>query len=120
MVRWVGVWDCVGYVEWLFMVYTREGDSATGLPRSFLGGKPWLAPLSLALLAPLLVLRKPKNDPLFARVLLVAGGGGLAYLLCQAFAIGLNGWQFGFLGSLFGPLDKIGRASCRDRVWQYV
>src|SRR3546814_18400835 len=27
-------------------------------------------------------------------------------LLCQAFAIGLNGWQFGFLESLFGPLDS--------------
>src|SRR3546814_12639590 len=72
----------------------------------FLVANPLLAPRLLALLAPRVVLRKPKNDPLFARVLLVAGGGGLAYLLCQAFAIGLNGWQFGFLGSLFGPLDS--------------
>src|SRR3546814_5194414 len=87
-------------------IYPLDGDSAPGLLQIFLGGKPWLAPLSLALLAPLLVLRKPKNDPLFARVLLVAGGGGLAYLLCQAFAIGLNGWQFGFLESLFGPMES--------------
>ncbi|HEY9549544.1 MAG TPA: iron ABC transporter permease, partial [Kiloniellaceae bacterium] len=103
---WYGIEYGFWNFEWLFEGYPLDGDSAPGLLQIFLGGKPWLAPLSLALLAPLLVLRKPKNDPLFARVLLVAGGGGLAYLLCQAFAIGLNGWQFGFLGSLFGPLDS--------------
>ena len=64
--------------EWLFEGYPRDSDSAPGLLQVFLGGKPWLAPLALALLAPLMVLRRHKSDPLFARVLLWAGGGGLA------------------------------------------
>src|SRR3546814_10497185 len=75
---WYGIEYGFWNFEWLFEGYPLDGDSAPGLLQIFLGGKPWLAPLSLALLAPLLVLRKLKNDPLFARVLLVAGGGGLA------------------------------------------
>jgi iron(III) transport system permease protein len=51
------------------------------------------------------VLGRRKSDPLFARVLLAAGAGGLAYLLLQAFAIGLRGWEFAFLEAIFGPLE---------------
>ena len=102
---WYGIEYGFWNFEWLFEGYPRDSDSAPAVLQVFLGGKPWLAPLALALLAPLAVLRRHKSDPLFARVLLLAGGGGLAYLLIQAFAIGLGGWQFGFLEALFGPLE---------------
>ena len=39
-------------------------------------------------------------------ILLVAGIGGLAWVLGQGFAIGLHGWQFNFLGDLLGPLER--------------
>ncbi|MEQ8356013.1 MAG: iron ABC transporter permease [Kiloniellaceae bacterium] len=120
--RTVALWLAVGWVgflvlpwygieygfwnfEWLFEGYPLDSDSAPGALQVFTGGKPWLAPLGMFLLAPLLVLRRPKNDPLFARVMLIAGGGGLAYLLLQAFAVGLRGWEFAFLEALFGPLE---------------
>ena len=96
-----GFWD----FEWLFEGYPLDGDSAPGLLQIFLGGKPWLAPLVLALLAPVAVLGRRKSDPLFSRVLLLAGGGGLVYLLLQAFAIGLGGWEFGFIEAIFGALE---------------
>lgn len=102
---WYGIEYGFWNFEWLFEGYPLDDDSAPGLVQVFLGGKPWLAPLALFLLAPLAVLRRHKSDPLFARVLLWTGGGGLAYLLAQGFAIGLNGWEFGFLEALFGPLE---------------
>jgi iron(III) transport system permease protein len=102
---WYGIEYGFWNFEWLFEGYPLDGDSAPGLLQVFLGGKPWLAPLAFFLAAPLAAVARPKNDPLFARVLLWAGGGGLAYLLLQAFAIGLGGWQFGFLEALFGPLE---------------
>ncbi|WP_299617697.1 iron ABC transporter permease [Pelagibius sp.] len=120
--RTVGLWLAVGWLgylvlpwyaieygfwafDWITEGYPLDGESAPAILQVFTGGKPWLAPLGLALLAPLFVLRRPKNDPLFGIVLLIAGGGGLAYLLFQAFAIGLRGWEFSLLETLFGPLD---------------
>jgi iron(III) transport system permease protein len=102
---WYGIEYGFWNFEWLFEGYPLDSSSAPGLLQVFLGGKPWLAPLAVFLAAPLAVVARPKNDPLFARVLLLAGGGGFAYLLLQAFAIGLGGWQFGFLEALFGPLE---------------
>jgi len=102
---WYGIEYGFWNFEWLSEGYPLDSDSAPGVLQVFLGGKPWLAPLALFLLAPAAVLRRRKSDPLFAKVLLLAGGGGLAYLLIQAFAIGLSGWQFGFLEALFGPLE---------------
>lgn len=102
---WYGIEYGFWNFEWLFEGYPLDDDSAPGLVQVILGGKPWLAPLALFLLAPLVVLWRHKSDPLFARVLLWTGGGGLAYLLAQGFAIGLNGWEFGFLEALFGPLE---------------
>ncbi|MGF1627922.1 MAG: ABC transporter permease [Kiloniellaceae bacterium] len=122
VIRTVALWLAVGWIgfailpwygieygfwnfEWLFEGYPADGDSAPGLLQIFLGGKPWLAPLALALMAPVAVVGRRKSDPLFSRVLLLAGGGGLAYLLLQAFSIGLGGWEFGFIEALFGPLE---------------
>src|SRR3546814_17607327 len=98
---WYGIEYGFWNFEWLFEGYPHDGDSASGLLQIFLGGKPWLAPLSLALLAPLLALRKPKNHPLFARVLLADGGAGPAHLPVPASPHRPHGRLPGFLGSLF-------------------
>ena len=55
--------------------------------------------------APLAVLRLKTTDARFAVVLVAAGGFGLAYSFAQGFAIGIGGWEFGYLESAFGPLD---------------
>lgn len=102
---WYGIEYGFWNFEWLWEGYPFAADSAPGLFQVLQGGKPWLAPLALFLLAPAAVLRRRKSDPRFAGVLLLAGSGGLAFLLAQAFAIGMNGWGFGFLESLFGPLE---------------
>ncbi len=101
---WYGIEYGFWNFEWLFEGYPFDSDSAPGLLQIFVGGKLWLAPVGIFLLVPLAALRRPKNDPLFARIMLIAGGGGLAYQLFQAFSIGLNGWEFGFLEAVFGPL----------------
>ncbi len=121
MNRTVGIWLTVGWVGFLLLPwyaieygfwaldwpaegYPFDSGSAPAILQVFTGGKPWLAPIGVALLAPFLVLSRPKNDPLFSIVLLAAGGGGLAYFIFQAFAIGLRGWEFSFLEAMFGPL----------------
>ncbi len=95
-----GLWS----FYWLQYGYPFEPDYA---PAAFLLGqnsKIWLAPLAVFLVLPFTVLGKHKTDPVFAKVLLVSGIGGLGWLLFQGFAIGIQGWQLGILETLFGPL----------------
>ena len=101
---WYGVEDFFKF-EWLIDGYPFDADYA---PAAFLLGqaeKLWLAPLILPLLAPFAVLRKRKSDPLYARVLIVAGAIGLGWIILQGFSIGIRGWNFGWLQVFFGDLN---------------
>lgn len=103
-VPWYGVEDFFKF-EWLIDGYPFDADYA---PAAFLLGKAeklWLAPLILPLLAPFAVLRKRKSDPLYARVLIVAGAIGLGWIILQGFSIGIRGWNFGWLQVFFGDLN---------------
>ena len=103
-VPWYGVEDFFKF-EWLIDGYPFDADYA---PAAFLLGqaeKLWLAPLILPLLAPFAVLRKRKSDPLYARVLIVAGAIGLGWIILQGFSIGIRGWNFGWLQLFFGDLN---------------
>ena len=103
-VPWYGVEDFFKF-EWLIDGYPFDADYA---PAAFLlgqGDKLWLAPLILPLLAPFAVLRKRKSDPLYARVLIVAGAIGLGWIILQGFSIGIRGWNFGWLQLFFGDLN---------------
>ena len=103
-VPWYGVEDFFKF-EWLIDGYPFDADYA---PVAFLLGqaeKLWLAPLILPLLAPFAVLRKRKSDPLYARVLIVAGAIGLGWIILQGFSIGIRGWNFGWLQVFFGDLN---------------
>lgn len=103
-VPWYGVEDFFKF-EWLIDGYPFDADYA---PAAFLLGqaeKLWLAPLILPLLAPFAVLRKRKSDPLYARVLIVAGAVGLGWIILQGFSIGIRGWNFGWLQVFFGDLN---------------
>ena len=103
-VPWYGVEDFFKF-EWLIDGYPFDADYA---PVAFLLAKAeklWLAPLILPLLAPFAVLRKRKSDPLYARVLIVAGAIGLGWIILQGFSIGIRGWNFGWLQVFFGDLN---------------
>ena len=103
-VPWYGVEDFFKF-EWLIDGYPFDADYA---PAAFLLGqaeKLWLAPLILPLLAPFAVLLKRKSDPLYARVLIVAGAIGLGWIILQGFSIGIRGWNFDWLQVFFGDLN---------------
>ncbi|VAW12165.1 Ferric iron ABC transporter, permease protein [hydrothermal vent metagenome] len=101
---WYALYDGFWDFGWLWGGYPFDSETA---PAAFLvaqGQKLWLAPLAFFLGVPLLALGRPKTDPVFARVLLFAGIGGLTYLTVQGFAIGIPGWTGQWLVDWFGPL----------------
>ena len=93
-----GLWS----FEWLFDGYPFNDDYAPGLFLIGQGEKLWLAPLLIPLALPLLVLRRAKSDPLYARVLILAGALGFGYLIAQGFSIGIRGFNYDWLKALFG------------------
>ena len=103
LLPWYGVEDGFWSFAWLFD-YPAGADAAPAALQVLLIGRWWLAPMALPLAAPLLVLWRPRTDPLFSRVLLAAGGAGAVLLLGQGFLIGIGGWEYATLEELFGPL----------------
>lgn len=104
LLPWYGV-DQFWSFEWLLDGWPLEEDYAPAAVLIGMGQKLWLAPLLLALVAPLLVLGRRKTVPLYAQVLLVAGAFGFAWLVAQGLGIGLRGFTAEWLNALFGPLD---------------
>ncbi|ASJ71025.1 ABC transporter permease [Granulosicoccus antarcticus] len=96
-----GLWS----FEWLFDGYPFDTDYAPALFLLLQGEKLWLAPLAVFLVMPVAVLFHDKNHSQFSRILCLAGGLGLGYLLVQGFAIGIRGWNAQWLLAVFGELD---------------
>lgn len=103
LLPWYGVEDFFTF-EWLVDGYPFDTDYA---PAAFLmaqGEKLWVAPLIVPLLAPLAILSKRKTDPIYAKVLILAGAVGFGWLMIQGFSIGIRGWNFEWAKALFGEL----------------
>ena len=104
LLPWYMVEDGFWSFHWLVDGYPFDDDYA---PAAFLiaqGKKLWLAPMVLALALPLLALGRPKSDPLHARILILSGAFGFAWLIAQGFGIGIRGFNFDWLTTLFGEL----------------
>jgi iron(III) transport system permease protein len=104
LLPWYGVegfWE----FEWLVDGWPLDEDYAPAAVLIAMGQKLWLAPMLLALAAPLLVLGRRKTDPLYARVLVLSGAFGFSWLVAQGLGIGLRGFTAEWLTALFGPLD---------------
>ncbi|EEX10158.1 ABC transporter, membrane spanning protein [Ruegeria lacuscaerulensis ITI-1157] len=104
LLPWYMVEDGFWSFHWLVDGYPFDDDYA---PAAFLlaqGKKLWLAPMVLALALPLLALGRPKSDPLHARILILSGAFGFAWLIAQGFGIGIRGFNFDWLTALFGEL----------------
>jgi hypothetical protein len=103
LLPWYGVegfWE----FEWLVDGWPLDEDYAPAAVLIAMGQKLWLAPMLLALAAPLLVLGRRKTDPLYARVLVLSGAFGFSWLVAQGLGIGLRGFTADWLTALFGPL----------------
>jgi len=102
---WYVIEDGFWGLDWILDGYPLDTDYAPAIVQIFEGGKAWLAPLLFFLLLPIATLGRIKSDPFYSKLLIFSGLGGLSYLLAQGFAIGISGWEFATLESIFGPLD---------------
>lgn len=101
---WYGLNDNFFLLGWLFDGYPLDDDVAPALFLNLQGMKLWLAPLGALLVLPLLLYGRRKSDPLFSQLLITVGAIGLFWFFFQGYGIGLSGWRFGWLTSLFGEL----------------
>ncbi len=105
LLPWYGIEDGFWSFEWLIDGYPFDDDYA---PAAFLiaqGEKLWLSPLLIPLVLPLFALRCSKSDPAYARLLVLAGSIGFAWMIAQGFSIGIRGYNFEWMNAAFGPLD---------------
>ncbi|WP_174840431.1 MULTISPECIES: iron ABC transporter permease [unclassified Ruegeria] len=102
LLPWYMVEDGLWSFEWLFNGYPFDEDFAPALFLIGRGEKLWLAPLLIPLALPILVLGKPKSDPIYAKILILAGALGFGWLIAQGFGIGIRGFNFDWLKALFG------------------
>ena len=84
IIPWYAIYDGFWSLEWLDG-YPTDIDSAPAVLQVLMHGRWWLAPIGLALLAPVAVLWRPKTDRRFATTLRAAGALGLAIALAQGF-----------------------------------
>jgi iron(III) transport system permease protein len=113
LVGWVGFLLLPWYLvdgglfsgQWLVDGYPFDKNYA---PAAFLimqGEKLWLTPLLIPLIMPLFAFKREKSDPLYAQILILTGAIGFSWLIIQGFSIGIRGWNYEWLSSLFGKLD---------------
>ncbi len=100
---WYAIDDGFWSLAWLDG-FPTDIDYAPAILQALIHDRGWLLPIGLALIAPIMVVHREPTDPWFAAVLMAAGGFGLAYTMAQGFAIGLHGWEFGFLEAAYGEL----------------
>ncbi|MBL4916510.1 ABC transporter permease [Szabonella alba] len=100
---WYGVEDFWEF-RWLADGWPFYSDYAPAALLIAQGQKLWLAPMLVALILPLLVIRRRKSDDLYGKILIVAGGFGFAWLVAQGLGIGLRGFTAPWLVALFGEL----------------
>ena len=101
---WYGLESNFFSLGWLFRGYPLDSELAPALFLVAQGMKPWLAPMALLLALPLLLWRRPKNDPRFGAILIAVGAFGLFWFFLQGYGIGLRGWRFEWMNALFGEL----------------
>ena len=106
VVPWYAIEDGFWNFEWVFDGYPFDSDYAPLLFLFIEGEAPWLWPTAVFLAASTYALRRDKIDPAYAVTLLLAGGGGFAYVLLQGFTIGIDGWEYQVLNELFGPMER--------------
>ena len=104
-VPWYGIEDGFFSLLWLLQGYPFDKDYAPALFLILQSDKLWLTPILPCLILPLFILGKPKNNVWYARLLILSGAFGLSYVAAQGFSIGIRGFNFVWLETLFGDLN---------------
>lgn len=105
---WYGV--ASGFWSFAWLAAPTNAVNASGLMQALLHGRVWLWPLPILLAVALVEVFRGSGPR--SGVIAWCGGLGFSYLLLQGFAIGLKGWNFPALESLFGPTNpQIGLGS---------
>ncbi len=114
---WIGFavlpWSAIGgggffAFQW-FDQYPLASAAAPALVQLVVLGRLWFLPLLLALLVPFALLRPPAGPTGRARIalpLIATGSVGLLAIAAIALAIDINGWTWGELARVFGPLPR--------------
>ena len=102
---WYIIEDGFWAFEWVIDGYPLNPDYAPAVGQAYHSSKWWLAPIALFLLLPLTAFGRQRSDFSAFAILFVAGFGGLVWVLGQGFLIGIDGWQYEWLGTTFGALD---------------
>jgi iron(III) transport system permease protein len=105
LLPWYGLRDNFFTFSWLLDGWPLSEKVAPALFIVLQGDKPWLGPLGLFLLAPLVLWRRKKQEPFFGALLIGVGAAGFAWFLLQGFGIGLRGFEWRWLTALFGEQD---------------
>jgi iron(III) transport system permease protein len=103
---WYVIEDGFWGLEWVLDGYPFDTDYGPAWAHLLEGEKVWLAPIPLFLLLPFLTRGRIKSDPLYSKILIISGLGGLSYIVTQGFIVGIAGWEYTSLESLFGPLGQ--------------
>jgi iron(III) transport system permease protein len=109
---WIGLlalpWYAVAPHFWSFAWLSALGEpgAAPAIIQAAEHGRLQLWPIILALVPPLFVVHRRRDDPTAALVLLLSGAFGFGWLFAQGFAIGLRGWNHDALEALFGPVER--------------
>ena len=104
LLPWYGLQDGFWGFEWLAH-YPLDPESAPLASQILQGRSLWLSPLLAVWAGLLLAWLAPLTRRLRGEVFFWLGLSGLAYLLLQGYALGLQGWSFGFLNQWFGELS---------------
>ena len=119
--RGLGLWLAVGWIGFVVLPWNAIGGqgffslgwlaayplgvrAASAVIQLVAHGRLWLLPLVIALALASIVFVRTTRKEHAARLLIIAGGAGLASILAIALAIDITGWTWPSLAALFGEL----------------
>jgi len=105
LLPWYGLEEGLGSGVWLSGLWSSE-DYAGGVAQVLVHGRWWLAPALVALLSCFVVAAAPLAPGRRGTLLAIASAAGVVLFGVQAFAIGLRGWNAGWLISLFDEMEQ--------------
>ncbi len=106
LLPWYLQQDGLAAVPWAGLAWLTDADAGSAAGLALAEGRWWLWP---AVLAPALALAAallPIARPLRAGLFTLAGGAGLLLWAAQGWTIGVRGWNFVALESVFGEVDR--------------
>ncbi len=101
---WYVTGDGFFSINWI-LEYSLEGYGSA-LPQVFINKKYWLFPLIFPLFLPLTTSKLNQNNPIYSKIFLYSGLIGFFYFFLQGFSIGIRGWNFEILQSIFGDVEN--------------